>query len=44
MILIGKNTSFKAVWDCNKQSYSVYKDNRLIAVKYKFSDVQCYLD
>ena len=42
---IGKDTAFKVVWNCSAQSYTVYKDNQvLVANKFKFSEVQPYLD
>ena len=27
------------IWDCNLQCYTVYKSDKVIAVKYKFSDI-----
>jgi hypothetical protein len=45
MKLIAENKGFEIYFDCNKQSYDVYKDNKyLIGNKYKYSDVKCYLD
>jgi len=45
MTFIGKNTDFKVVWNCSKQRYTVYKNDKfLIGNKYKFSDVKSYLD
>lgn len=44
MTFTGKNTSFKAVWDCRLQSYSVYYKDKLIAIKYRFSDIRSYLN
>lgn len=43
-IFIGKNTDFKAIWDCNTQSYYVYKNNHLILTAFKFSNIQSYLN
>ena len=40
----GKNPDFTAVWDASKQSYSVYKNGKLITVKYNFSDIESYLN
>jgi len=45
MITVGENKGFVIIFDCNKQMYLVYKDNRLlIKDKYRFCDVRCYLD
>jgi hypothetical protein len=44
MIFIGKNTDFTAVWNCQEQSYTVYKNNRFLIKKYKFSEVETYLN
>lgn len=45
MIMIGKNTDYKIVFNCESQAYTVYyKDNFLIGNKFKFQDVKSYLD
>lgn len=45
MELTGKNKDFTVTWNCVKQSYTVfYKGKVLIQNKYKFSDIQSYLD
>lgn len=43
-MLEGKNKSFKVVWDCNKQSYLVYKDGKYLITKYCYSDIKSYLN
>jgi len=45
MELIGKNTDFKAVWNYNKQYYTVYyKGKVLIDRKYKYCQIESYLN
>lgn len=44
IILTGKNTDFKAIWDCNSQSYSVYKSGKFVIRQFRFADVKSYLD
>jgi len=44
MIFTGKNTDFLAIWNCQKQSYTVYKNGRFMVTKYRFADIQSYLD
>ena len=44
MLFIGKNTDFVAIWNCQEQCYTVYKNNNFIIKKYKFSDIKSYLD
>ena len=44
MIFTGKNTDYEAVWNCSKQSYTIYYKNRYFMTKYKFSDIQSYLN
>lgn len=44
MIFTGKNTDFKAIWDCQKQYYDVYKNDRFLIRKFRFSDIKSYLD
>lgn len=44
MIFTGKNTDFKVIWNCAEQSYSVYKNNKFIVRKFRYSDIKCYLD
>ena len=39
-----KNKSFEVVWDCNKQSYFVYKDGKYLITKYCYRDIKSYLD
>ena len=44
MKIIGQNKGFTVVFDCTKQCYTVYKDDRLLITdKFKYSDVQSYL-
>ncbi len=40
----GKNPNFTAEFNCQEQTYFVYYKDKLIATKYKFSDIQSYLD
>jgi len=45
MVLIGKNKDFKVIFNCDTQCYTVYKNDKiLITNKYKFSDIQSYLN
>lgn len=45
MIMIGKNKDFKVVWYCELQTYSVwYKDKVIMANKYRYRDVESYLN
>ena len=44
MIFTGKNTDFIAIWNCAEQSYTVYKNNKFIVKKYKFSEIRSYLN
>jgi len=45
MTFTGKNPDYIVIWDCNRQSYTVYyKGNKLVPEKYKFSDVKSYLN
>lgn len=41
---IGKNPSFKVVWSFVDQTYSVYKDDRFLILRYQYSDIRCYLN
>ena len=41
---IGNNDSFKVDWDCTNQCYNIYYKDKFLIKKYKFSDVQSYLD
>lgn len=42
--LKGKNLDFKVMFDCVKQSYTVYyKNSILVKNKYKYTDIQSYL-
>jgi len=44
MILIGKNSDFVVIFDCNRQVYDVfYKNKLLLGNKYKYSEIQPYL-
>lgn len=40
----GKNSDFKVVWDCNKQTYFVYKKGVLLIKLFRFADVKNYLN
>lgn len=44
MIFTGKNTDFIAIWNCNSQSYSVYKNKKFLIKKFRYADVKSYLD
>lgn len=45
MFLVGENKGFEVYFNCEKQVYTVYKDDKfLIGNKYKFSEVKSYLD
>ena len=44
MIFVGKNKDFKVVWKCYKQSYTIYYKGRYMDTKYKFSNVETYLN
>lgn len=45
MTLTGKDKSFKVVFNCGTQCYTVLKDNKvLITNKFKFSDIKSYLE
>jgi len=48
MIFFSKNGRWKVIWDCREQTYNVYKNEengqKLIGPKYKFSDIQSYLN
>lgn len=45
MKIIGKNTDFVAIFDCDKQEYNVYYKNKfLIGGKSKYSDIESYLN
>ena len=45
MEFVGKNKSFIVRWDCSKQYYTVYYNNKLLIDKlYKFSQVKSYLN
>ena len=43
--LVAENNGFQVFFDCQQQSYSVFKDGKfLIGDKFKFSDVKTYID
>jgi len=44
MIFIGKNKDFKVIWNCTKQIYTVYKNNKYLIKKYRFTDITSYLN
>ena len=41
---IGKNPRFKVIWNFSNQSYTVYKNNIFLILKYRYSDIKCYLN
>ena len=42
--LTSKNADYKVMFDCTKQSYTVYyKNSILVKNKYKYTDIQSYL-
>lgn len=43
-VMVGKNKNFKAVFDPNRQKYTVYYKGKIIAIKDKKSQIQSYLD
>ena len=44
-VLVGENKRFKVYFNSSNQEYTVYIDEKfLIGNKYKFSDVQSYLN
>jgi hypothetical protein len=45
MEFVGKNKDFTAKWDCSTQSYTVFKNGKvLVENSYKFSDIKTYLN
>ena len=39
----GRN-GFKVIWDCDKQSYRVFRDGLYFGItKYRFSEIRSYL-
>lgn len=42
--LTGKNKDFTAVWECNKQSYTVYYKGNVLVIKHRFNEIKSYLD
>lgn len=40
----GKNTDFVADWSCALQTYTIYYKGSYFATKYRFSDVEAYLN
>ena len=45
MILVKENNGFAVYFDCNNQTYSVFKEGKLlIENKHKFSQVKSYID
>jgi len=44
LIAENKDKGIEIYFDCNVQTYSVYKNDKfIIGNKYKYSDVKCYL-
>lgn len=44
MTLTGKDKDFIAVWNCSWQSYTIYYKGKYFATKYRFMDVEIYLN
>lgn len=45
MKLIDSNNGFQIFFDCDNQTYNVFKDGKyIIGGKHKYSDVKCYID
>ena len=44
MLFIGINTDFSVTWNCTKQMYTVYKNDKFITNAFRFSDVKSYLN
>lgn len=45
MFLVKENRDFAVFFDCNTQSYTVFKDGKfLIGNKFKYSQVKSYVD
>jgi hypothetical protein len=41
----GRNPDYVVEWDCSRQSYTVfYRQRPLGIVRYKYSDIQSYLN
>lgn len=43
-MLIGIKDDFTVYFDCYNQVYNVFKNNKLLIKKYRFSDVKSYLN
>jgi len=41
---IGKNKQWVVVWNCRKQAYTVFLNNKYFVTKYRFNDVKSYLN
>lgn len=42
---VGNKNGFVVYWNCDTQTYSVYKDGYfVIGYKFKFSDVKSYIE
>ena len=44
MLFIGKNKDFTVVWNCDKQTYNVYKNGKYLINGHRFSEVKSYLN
>ena len=44
MVFFGKNSFWMAIWDCSRQSYYIYYKNNFFSEKFKFSDIESYLN
>jgi len=44
MIITGTNLDFSAVWDVDKQTYSIYKNGRFLLNVFCFRDVKNYIN
>lgn len=43
VIIKSNNPEFKVIWNCQKQRYTVYKNDKFLRVAFKLSDVKSYL-
>lgn len=44
MEFVGKDTDWIVVWNCQLQTYFIYRKGKLFTKKYKYSDVKLYLN
>ena len=44
MEFTGKNKLFTVIWNCGKQTYTVYKNNKYLTIKFRYNDVKSYLN